>query len=51
MHMTEWPQFGQVDIDAVSAVVSRKQLLDGRNTLDLPAWRAAGWTARGLGRL
>ncbi len=51
MHMTEWPVFGEVDIDAVSAIVSRKQLLDGRNTLDLPAWRAAGWTARGLGRL
>jgi UDPglucose 6-dehydrogenase len=51
LHMTEWPQFGEVDIDAVSAIVSRKQLLDGRNTLDLPAWRAAGWTARGLGRL
>ena len=51
MHMTEWPQFGEVDIDAVSAIVSRKQLLDGRNTLDLPAWRAAGWTVRGLGRL
>ncbi len=50
MHMTEWPVFGEVDIDAVSAIVSRKQLLDGRNTLDLPAWRAAGWTARGLGR-
>ncbi len=51
MHMTEWAQFGEVDIDAVSAVVSRKQLFDGRNTLDLPAWRAAGWTARGLGRV
>jgi UDPglucose 6-dehydrogenase len=51
LHMTEWPEFGTVDIDAVSAVVSRQQLLDGRNTLDLNAWRAAGWTARGLGRL
>ena len=51
LHMTEWPEFGDVDIDAVSAVVSRKQLLDGRNTLDLNTWRAAGWTARGLGRL
>ena len=50
MHMTEWPEFGEVDIDAVSAVVARKQLLDGRNTLDLDVWRAAGWTARGLGR-
>ena len=51
LHMTEWPEFGTVDIDAVSAVVSRRQLLDGRNVLDLNAWRAAGWTARGLGRL
>ncbi len=49
MHMTEWPQFRDVDIDDVSAVVARKQLLDGRNLLDLNAWRAAGWTARGLG--
>ena len=50
MHMTEWPEFREVDIDAVSAVVARPRLLDGRNVLDLPAWRAAGWTARGLGR-
>jgi len=44
------PEFREVDIDAVSAVVARPRLLDGRNVLDLPAWRAAGWTARGLGR-
>ena len=50
MHMTEWPEFDKVDIDAVSDAVARKQLLDGRNTLDLSVWRAAGWAARGLGR-
>jgi len=50
MHMTEWPEFREVDIDAVSAVVARKQLLDGRNALDLAAWRDAGWLARGIGR-
>jgi len=50
MHMTEWPEYGHVDIDAVSSVVARQQVLDGRNTLDLAAWRSAGWTARGLGR-
>jgi UDPglucose 6-dehydrogenase len=50
MHMTEWPVFREVDIDAVSAIVSRRQLLDGRNILDLHAWRSAGWTARGIGR-
>ena len=50
MHMTEWPEYRDVDIDAVSAVVAGKQLLDGRNVLDLNAWRTAGWTAHGLGR-
>jgi UDPglucose 6-dehydrogenase len=50
MHMTEWPEFREVDLDAVTAVVAGRRLFDGRNVLDLPAWRAAGWTARGLGR-
>ncbi len=51
MHMTEWPEFREVDIERVSEVVAHKRLLDGRNVLDLAAWRDAGWTARGLGRL
>jgi UDPglucose 6-dehydrogenase len=50
LHLTEWPEFRTVDLDAVGATVRRKQLLDGRNALDLDAWRTAGWTARGLGR-
>ena len=50
LHLTEWPEFRSVDIDEVGAAVRRKQILDGRNLLDLAAWREAGWTARGLGR-
>ncbi|MDP2773203.1 MAG: UDP-glucose/GDP-mannose dehydrogenase family protein [Nocardioides sp.] len=50
LHLTEWPEFRSVDIAEVGSAVRRKQILDGRNLLDLPAWRAAGWTARGLGR-
>jgi len=50
LHLTEWPEFREVDIDAVGGAARRKQLLDGRNALDLDAWRSAGWTARGLGR-
>jgi UDPglucose 6-dehydrogenase len=50
LHLTEWSEFRDVDIDAVGAAARRKQLLDGRNALDLDAWRSAGWTARGLGR-
>jgi UDPglucose 6-dehydrogenase len=50
LHLTEWPEFRTVDLDTVGSVVRRKQILDGRNALDLDAWRSAGWTARGLGR-
>jgi UDPglucose 6-dehydrogenase len=50
LHLTEWPEFRSVDVDEVGAAVRRKQILDGRNLLDLAAWRDAGWTARGLGR-
>ena len=50
LHLTEWPEFREVDIEAVGVAVRRKQILDGRNALDLDAWRSAGWTARGLGR-
>ncbi|GAB2866779.1 UDP-glucose dehydrogenase family protein [Nocardioides pacificus] len=50
LHLTEWPEFRSIDIATVGDVVRRKQLLDGRNMLDLEAWRAQGWDARGMGR-
>ena len=50
LHLTEWLEFREVDIEAVGVAVRRKQILDGRNALDLDAWRSAGWAARGLGR-
>ena len=50
LHLTEWPEFRELSIDSVSAVARGRALLDGRNVLDLDAWRAAGWDARGLGR-
>ena len=49
LHLTEWPQFGHLDPDALRAVVRRPALLDARNTLPLDRWAAAGWTVRGLG--
>jgi UDPglucose 6-dehydrogenase len=30
--------------------VKNPLVIDGRNTLDAAAWRAAGWTYQGLGR-
>ncbi len=50
LHLTEWREFRELDIAAVTSAVRRPVLLDGRNVLDLQAWRAAGWTARGIGR-
>ena len=50
LHLTEWPEFREVDLDELGAVVRRKQVIDGRNRLDLDAWRGAGWTVRALGR-
>ncbi|WP_246060952.1 UDP-glucose dehydrogenase family protein [Nocardioides dongxiaopingii] len=49
LHLTEWPEFRSVDPADVGAVMTHRRLLDGRNLLDLPAWRAAGFEARGLG--
>jgi UDPglucose 6-dehydrogenase len=50
LHLTEWPEFREVDLDELGGTVRRRQVIDGRNRLDPEAWRAAGWTARGLGR-
>ena len=48
--VTEWPVYRQLDPVAVGALVESKLVLDGRNVLDAAAWRAAGWTYRGMGR-
>jgi UDPglucose 6-dehydrogenase len=50
LHLTEWPEFRGITPDDLAGVVNRRQVFDGRNVLDLEAWRAAGWTARALGR-
>jgi UDPglucose 6-dehydrogenase len=50
LHLTEWPEFRSITPADLDGVVSRTQLFDGRNVLDLDAWRSAGWTARALGR-
>jgi UDPglucose 6-dehydrogenase len=50
LHLTEWQEFSELDPRALRAVVRQPTLVDGRNCLDAAAWRAAGWTYRGLGR-
>jgi UDPglucose 6-dehydrogenase len=34
----------------LAAVVKTPAIVDARNCLDPVAWRASGWTYRGLGR-
>ncbi|MPZ96021.1 MAG: nucleotide sugar dehydrogenase [Propionibacteriales bacterium] len=50
LHLTEWPEFREVDPAVLGEVVAQRNVVDGRNCLDREAWRAAGWTYRGLGR-
>jgi len=50
LHLTEWQQYGEIDPAELGRIVKHKRLVDGRNTLDAAAWRAAGWTYRALGR-
>ena len=50
LHLTEWPEFCQMDPDVLTPVVAEKRIIDARNALDRERWRAAGWTYRALGR-
>ncbi len=50
LHLTEWPEFRRLDPVALGGLVHRRTIVDGRNCLDVDAYRAAGWTYRGLGR-
>jgi UDPglucose 6-dehydrogenase len=50
LHLTEWPEFLQMDPATLGAVVRSRNVVDGRNALDAERWRSAGWHYRALGR-
>ena len=50
LHLTEWSEFAELDPRALASHVRTPVVVDGRNCLDAEAWKAAGWTYRGLGR-
>jgi UDPglucose 6-dehydrogenase len=50
LHLTEWREYREIDPAQLAAVVRTPRILDGRNALDVPQWRRAGWTVRALGR-
>jgi UDPglucose 6-dehydrogenase len=48
--LTEWQEYRDLTPEAAARWVRNKNMLDGRNVLDPIAWRAAGWTYKGIGR-
>jgi len=47
---TDWSEFREADPRALAELAERPYVIDARNCLDVDAWRAAGWTYRGMGR-
>lgn len=50
LHLTEWPEFRQLDPAEVADVVANKVIIDGRLRLHRPTWTRAGWKVVQLGR-
>ena len=48
--LTEWPEYVELDPEELGTVVRQRNVLDGRNALDVRRWQAAGWNYRALGR-
>jgi UDPglucose 6-dehydrogenase len=49
--LTEWDEFRKMQPAEVAEVTRSKCIIDARNCLDPQAWRDAGWTYRGFGRI
>jgi len=50
LHLTEWPEFRQLDPKRLGAIVGTKVILDGRLKLNAKAWQQAGWKVVQIGR-
>ncbi|MSO27748.1 MAG: UDP-glucose/GDP-mannose dehydrogenase family protein [Candidatus Nanopelagicales bacterium] len=50
LHLTEWPEYRDLDPSKFPPAAKKRHLIDARNRLDPKLWRAAGWTYRALGR-
>lgn len=50
LHLTEWREYRELDPAWAASLVRTPQLVEGRNALDVDAWRAAGWRVRSVGR-
>jgi UDPglucose 6-dehydrogenase len=50
LHLTEWPEFRQLDPERLGRLVASKVIIDGRLKLHAPTWRNAGWKLVQIGR-
>ncbi|TQJ11608.1 UDP-glucose dehydrogenase family protein [Kribbella jejuensis] len=50
LHLTEWPEFRELDPAALRDVVSTPVVIDARLNLNVETWRRAGWTYRAPGK-
>ena len=50
LHLTEWPEFRQLDPERFADLVKAKVLIDARLKLHAPTWRNAGWKVVQIGR-
>jgi UDPglucose 6-dehydrogenase len=50
LHLTEWPEFRELDPAALRGLVAHPVVIDARLNLNAEAWRAAGWTYRAPGK-
>ncbi len=50
LHLTEWPEFRQLDPELLGGLVKQKIIIDGRLKLHAATWRNAGWKLVQIGR-
>ena len=50
LHLTEWPEFRQLDPEKLAHLVKAQIMIDGRLKLHAPTWRNAGWKLVQIGR-
>jgi UDPglucose 6-dehydrogenase len=50
LHLTEWPEFRQLDPERLALLVGTRIIVDGRLKLHAPTWQQAGWKVVQIGR-
>lgn len=50
LHLTDWPEFAELEPESLADFVAHKRIVDGRNSLDPQRWRESGWSYRAPGR-